>query len=62
MEIQLEEMEEIKERMMVERRRIYEDGEKSTFDKGDLSLRKNQLKTEQEFLSNERERMNQQFQ
>ena len=34
-------MEEIKERMMVERRKIYEDSEKYTFDKGDLSLRNN---------------------
>ena len=34
-------MEEIKERMMVERRKIYEESEKFNFDKGDLSLRKN---------------------
>lgn len=38
-------MEEIKERMMIERRKIYEEREKFNFDKGDISLRKNQIKT-----------------
>jgi DNA gyrase/topoisomerase IV subunit A len=46
-----EELEEIKERLMAERRRIFEESEKSNFDQGDLSLKIHELKTREEVLN-----------
>lgn len=48
-----EELEEIKERLMAERRRIFEESEKSNFDQGDLSLKIHELKTREEVLNQE---------
>ena len=45
-----DEIDEIKERLMMERRLIFEEGEKFNFEKGDLSLKQHEIKTQQEFL------------
>lgn len=40
-----EEIEEIKERLIVERRKIFEEGEKFNFNQGDFDIKMHELKT-----------------
>lgn len=46
-----EELEDVKERLMIERRMVFEESEKSNFNQGDLNLRIHELKTREELLN-----------
>lgn len=48
-----DELEEIKERLMTERRMIFEENEQSNFNQGDLNLKIHELKTREEVLNQE---------
>lgn len=48
-----DEIDEIKERLMTERRLIFEETEKSNFNQGDLALKIHELKTREEVLNQE---------
>lgn len=48
-----DELEEIKERLMIERRMIFEENEKSNFSQGDLNLKLHELRTREEVLNQE---------
>lgn len=48
-----EELEEVKERLMAERRIVFEEKEKSNFSQGDISLKIHELRTREEVLNQE---------
>ncbi len=52
-----EEVEELKERIMLERRKVFEESENFNFEKGDLDLKTQQVKTQEDFLIKEKSRL-----